>query len=296
MKAHERRTRSARFAAGRMIGATIPFALVVCACTPDVPAASAPAVEDAAPVVHSASSTEDRTVSVVNPRRIYFGHQSVGSDIVAGVEALRRDDRGIKVNVVQTRDFSAVAGPALVHFLVGRNEDPDSKNADFLAALDARPAPDHGVAMLKYCYVDVNGSIDPAAMFAGYERTMAEVRSRHPDLTIVHVTMPLTTVESASRATVKGLLGRQTARELARKRQAFNDLLRAKYAGKEPIFDLAEAESTLPDGSRSFFTVGTDTVYTMVPQYTTDGGHLNDAGRRRAAERFLGLVNQLADR
>jgi hypothetical protein len=53
------------------------------------------------------------------------------------------------------------------------------------------------------------------------------------------------------------------------------------------LFDLAKAESTLPDGSRSFFMSNRDTVFTLAEQYSADGGHLNDLGKRYAAAAML---------
>ena len=67
-----------------------------------------------------------------------------------------------------------------MHFLAGRNADPASKNADFLAMLDARSAPDSGVALLEYCYLDMRADGDPATVFSEYKATVAAARARHP--------------------------------------------------------------------------------------------------------------------
>lgn len=233
-------------------------------------------------------------VASLATRRIYFGHQSVGADLVAGVDMLLGDRADARLNLVQTRDLAVVSGPALVHFLVGRNEDPASKNRDFLRVLDARPAADHGIALLKYCFVDVNGAEDARSIFDGYRRTIDEVHRRHPDLTVVHVTMPLTTVESAAKSRVKHWMGRRSARDLARKRQEYNQLLRAAYAGREPVFDLADVESRRADGSRTFFIASGDTIFTLAPEYTSDGGHLNAVGRRVAAGQLLAVLGRVA--
>ena len=231
--------------------------------------------------------------SAVTTRRIYFGHQSVGNEIIAGIESLQSNQRP-RLNLVQTKDLVAVAGPALVHFLVGRNEDPTSKNEEFLRVLDARPKPDHPIALLKYCFVDAKSPQDAPSIFEGYRRTVDAIHRRHPDVTVVHVTMPLTTTESAFRARVKRWLGRQVNRDLSIKRQAYNALLRATYEGREPIFDIAEVESSRDDGSRSFFMNAGDTVFTMAPEYTYDGGHLNELGRKRVATHFLDILARLA--
>ncbi len=70
-------------------------------------------------------------------------------------------------------------------------------------------------------------------------------------------------------------------------------MLIKQYEGKEPIFDIAKIESTFPDGTRSSFTKDGKTYYSMVPEYTYDGGHLNETGRKKVAEQLLILLAQL---
>ena len=48
-----------------------------------------------------------------------------------------------------------------------------------------------------------------------------------------------------------------------------------------------------PDGTRCSFTKDGKTYYSMVPEYTTDGGHLNEIGRKKVAEQFLILLANL---
>jgi hypothetical protein len=59
------------------------------------------------------------------------------------------------------------------------------------------------------------------------------------------------------------------------------------------IIDIAKIESTYPDGSRCSFTMDGKTYYSMVPEYTSDGGHLNETGRKKVAEQFLILPANL---
>lgn len=243
----------------------------------------------AAPAFVISDSATATGLRALAARRVYFGHQSVGANVVAGLEELLAAQPALGLKVVQTKEPSVLAGPAFVHFYAGRNEHPDEKNADFLKVLDARPAPDGGIALLKYCYVDMTAGTDVARLFADYQRVVAEARRKHPDVTIVHVTMPLTTVESSSKATIKRLLGKSTVRGVNAKRNAYNAMLRKAYAG-EPIFDIAELESTHADGSRSFVTVDGDTVFTLADEYTYDGGHLNGRAQRLAAERLLSVL------
>jgi len=71
-------------------------------------------------------------------------------------------------------------------------------------------------------------------------------------------------------------------------------MLRHAYVGREPFFDLAKLESTFPNGSQSTFTKDGNIYAALVPDYTNDGGHLNEKGRRIVAEHLLVYLAQLS--
>ena len=222
-------------------------------------------------------------------RRVYFGHQSVGRDIIAGLEALS-EEHALGLRFVQTRCPDAVSGPAFVDFLAGENANPASKNDALLRQLDARSHADGALALLKYCYVDISERTDVHRLFGDYRRMVLQVRARHPDVTLVHTTIPLTTVERGTKAWVKGAIGRPTQRGANTKRQEYNMLLRATFVGREPIYDLAAVESS---GGRCAIMTKEGGVQTLSPAFTHDGGHLNDLGRRTAAAALLDVLGDL---
>ena len=76
------------------------------------------------------------------------------------------------------------------------------------------------------------------------------------------------------------------------KRNQFNDLLIQKYKDKDPIFDLAKSESTYPGGERNHFKNNGKKYYTLINEYTSDGGHLNEIGRYFVARDFLVFLSE----
>jgi hypothetical protein len=238
-----------------------------------------------------ASTLTDQQIRVLSTQRVFFGHQSVGDNIIQGIKDIATSGR-LKVNIVESRHPEAVPAPAFVEGHIGQNGDPQSKNRDFLAIINQGFGCGHCIAMFKYCYVDFGSTTDVHQVFDDYRATIDEVRLKHPGLKIVHITVPLTTAEPSTKAWLKNILRRNTAQEDNIKRNRFNALLRRTY-NQDLIFDLAEVESTHSDGSRSYFKSGEETIYTLAPEYTIDGGHLNQAGRRIAAERLLQLLAKL---
>ena len=202
--------------------------------------------------------------------RIYFGHQSVGANILQGVKEL-----GVSLSIKD--EFLA------------ENGDPLRKLQNFMAAVGEGSRFD--IALVKFCYVDVNADTDARALFERYRATLAELRAKNPRTVFVHATLPLTTVQSGPKALAKRLLGRAPYGTIENvRRQEYNKLLRTTYAGREPIFDLARVESIAPDGSMVTVSWNGVTAPAMSPAYTDDGGHLNARGRALAAQEFVTVL------
>jgi len=236
--------------------------------------------------VQAATLADD--LKVVARERIYFGHQSVGANILDGLKELSAA-AGVPLRIAQTPRAAALQGTGIGHVFVAENGNPLKKLASFKAALGEGSQAD--VAFLKFCYVDVTADTDPRALFNEYRKTIDELRARNPRTTFVHVTLPLTTVQRGPKAWVKRLLGRAPYGTIENvKREQYNALLRRAYVGREPVFDIARLESISPDGTQATVEWGGAVAPAMVPAYSDDGGHLNRAGRLRAAQELVRVL------
>src|SRR5215212_2127264 len=70
------------------------------------------------------------TIPALVMRRIFFGHQSVGADLLNGLVRVVRES-GVPLRISEWSTPDALDSPGLVHTLIGRNEDPDSKIRHF---------------------------------------------------------------------------------------------------------------------------------------------------------------------
>lgn len=231
----------------------------------------------------------------LSQKKIYFGHQSVGFNIIEGIKDLMKENPQIKLNIVETSEPEALNNPLFAHSRVGSNMDPKSKTDAFASLMDKGTGDKADIAFFKFCYVDITGQTDVQEVFSRYKETLARLRAKYPKTSFVHVTVPLGTSIATWKTRIKTLIGKKDIWEYDGniRKNEFNDLLRKEYSGKEPIFDLAYAESTFPDGRRSTFIKAGKTYYSMVPEYTYDDGHLNETGRKRAAEQLLVLLANL---
>ena len=227
-------------------------------------------------------------LQLVSRKKIFFGHQSVGYNIVEGVGDVLKQYPAIAMNVTESTEPGVFDAPVLAHTTLGRNSDPESKIMEFAERVRGGVGDRADIAMFKFCYVDIDRAADPSRVFATYKQTMAKLTAAYPKTRFVHVTVPLKATSSGWKTYVKNVLGKPhpfVADNL--RREEFNSMMRKEYAGQHPFFDLAAVESTRTDGSASFDKSDGQQVPSLANEYTYDSGHLNERGRKLVAEQLL---------
>lgn len=229
-------------------------------------------------------------------KRIYFGHQSVGFNIIDGVMDVMKENPQIELKIEENNAQAIFARPIFAHSRIGENMDPNSKIEAFSEFMEKGVGDKTNFAFFKFCYVDITGGTDVAKVFSHYKDTMKRLNEKFKNTVFIHITVPLTIVQKGPKVLIKKVIGRPIGGYSENiKRNQFNDLLRKEFEGKDPIFDLAAIESTFPDGKRELFIVESHTYYALIPAYTDDGGHLNEKGRKIVAQQFLILLGDLSD-
>ena len=189
----------------------------------------------------------DSSFEKLGNSRIFFGHQSVGQNIVDGVGEIRVEDEELCLEIVEEKEFNDSRKCVLFHSKIGRNTRPESKIRAFKKIMAHSVGKDVNIALMKFCYVDINRDSDPRMVFDAYSKALAELKEELPGTVFVHVTVPLEsmprTAEGALKHFVKRIIGRPGVIDDNTVRCRYNDLLREHYSGKEPIFDLAAVES-----------------------------------------------------
>jgi hypothetical protein len=233
------------------------------------------------PMVPMISQAEAEAVA---GKRVVFAHQSVGYNILEGVQLLARQANA-KINIVETRRPQPGAR-GIFHFIVGENGAPEKKIADYLATLNTADFSGVDIALMKFCYVDFTASTDARKLASEYLEALKSLHGKHPETRFVAVTAPLTTIQTGPKALVKILLGRQPAgyEENAR-RYEFNEALRKQLAS-DHLFDLARLEATTGTSVQTF-KFKHQKIEALSPVFSSDGGHLNAYGKRLVAGSFL---------
>ena len=230
---------------------------------------------------------------------MFFGHQSVGRNIIDGIRDLVTDYGVMSMRIIETKDAGRLTEAVFACVPIGRNWEPESKLAEFRQVLEDGLGDKVDIAFLKFCYVDVRSDTDPVALLDAYVKMVEVLRARFPNVTLVHLTVPLrappSTVKGILKANFKRILGRATVLDDNCVRMRYNELLRERFSGREFLFDLAGYESTDPGGMQWFVVWKGHEVPVLVPSYTDDGGHLNVVGRRHVAEQLLIELAKLAE-
>ena len=101
-------------------------------------------------------------------KKIYFGHQSVGYNIIDGINDIMKEIPEIRLNIKETKDPSNFSIGVFAHSSVGRNCDPKSKIDDFKKIMKSGLADKVDIAFFKFCYVDVRRDLDIIHVFNYY--------------------------------------------------------------------------------------------------------------------------------
>jgi hypothetical protein len=233
-------------------------------------------------------------IEILQNKRILFGHKSVGYNILEGVEEIRkRDGRFKEMNVKELKeDPGELTEGGFYHLQNGKNGFPKDKCDAFRKLLIEKGMGNRvDIAFFKFCYVDFQTDSNVQDIFDYYVKTIDSVRAGFPKLKIIHVTVPLTAHTWGAKSYVRNLLKGDLTNV---RRNEFNRFLINKYKDKDPIYDLALAESTQPDGKRESFKHNGEEFFALAKQYSTDGGHLNELGSFCAAKELLLVLSQAA--
>lgn len=232
----------------------------------------------------------------LSQKKIYFGHQSVGYNIIDGIKDIMKQNPQIRLNIFETSDPTHFDEGIFAHSRVGKNEDPKSKTESFDEFMRKGIGDSMDISFFKFCYVDIQKNTDKEDLFEDYKSKLSLLEKNYPRVMFIHVTIPLRTVKIGWKTRIKEWIGKGEMWEYAGniERNEYNSLIREEYEERKPFFDLAKIESTYPDGKRSSFTANGKLIYSLIPEYTKDGGHLNERGRKIVAEQLLILLANLS--
>lgn len=264
-----------------MIPKIIKSALILTTLTTLIACSELKNGECTMPPIDHISATEWQSLKQM---RIVFGHQSVGYNILSGVETLAHG-AGVSFKIVESRNAPSEFG--IAHFRIGKNGDPQLKIKDFAAMLEGGSVQGMDVALMKLCYVDINANTDIRKLADEYSTTLDRLSKHFPKTTFIGVTAPLTTVQSGFKAWLKGLMGKAPGGYVENfRRQQFNTIMRSRYGHQGRLFDLAKFEA---EGAGSYQYKG-QPIETLNLIMSDDGGHLNSQGQQYVASKLLKLL------
>ena len=219
-------------------------------------------------------------------KSVFFGHQSVGSNILDGVCAEFPDLPVVDIeNEPDRKPYSGI-----FHAKIGRNGDAQSKFESFYNHV-LSPQQDYDLALMKLCYVDIDRHSDVDRILSQYVDLIERLQLRRPNIELMHTTVPLRVLRLGVRSYLKKWTGRAIDPiEDNAKRHSFNEALRECFGKSHRIFDLASFECTAPSGGHSGIEYRGAAVPGMFPAYSTDGGHLNELGRSTIAREFVAML------
>jgi hypothetical protein len=139
----------------------------------------------------SIKDVPESTWTKLSQKKIFFGHQSVGFNIIDGLKDLMKENPQIKLNIVETSNPSDFDAPLFAHARVGKNTDPKSQIDAFANFIEEGIGNKADIAFFKFCYVDVMAGTDSQKVFDDYKKSMSNLTKKYPKTNFIHVTVPL---------------------------------------------------------------------------------------------------------
>jgi len=222
-------------------------------------------------------------INAVKLRKIYFGHKSVGFDITNGIKRISdiivrtawpaANDQNLRNEIALLAN-----GPRFIEHDIQNDGNPLNKITTFRRLMNDIIQSNVDIAFFKFCYMDINTSTNVSALITAYQEAVHEIRTRFPNVIIVHFTVPLYA---------------RAYSEDNHVREQISRWLRDTYKGK--VFDIAAIQSV---GSNGAIAMSLDnTTIAMADEWTFptpgDGGHLNNAGGNRIAGALIAFLAQV---
>ncbi|MFA5014779.1 MAG: hypothetical protein WC549_04500 [Actinomycetota bacterium] len=227
-------------------------------------------------------------------KKIYFGHQSVGYNIVEGIQEIIANNPNIKLNIKVAKNPSDFNAPVFAHSPVGKNRDPFTKIADFKAIMDSGVGRKVDIAFFKLCYIDIDQDTDLDRLFNYYKENMRQIQENYPNAIFIHCSVPVRTTNTSIKAAIMRLLGKTVwgdKENIARNK--YNQKLANEYGSSGRFFDLAKYEATSPNGALTHCAKDGKDCLALYSKYSEDGGHLSSLGRKAVSTKLLWLIFHL---
>ena len=234
----------------------------------------------------------------LSQKKFYFGHQSVGDNIIDGINNIMENNDIIKLDIKKLNDVQTFNAPVFAHSYIGKNGDINAKFTDFSQNIRKGIGDKVDIAFLKLCFWDIRkktneDEINVDEIFNQYKKTITSLQEQYPETIFLHSTVPLMSHSNGIINKIKRMIKSDNDDLDNIMRNELNRLIVQEYAGKEPLFDIALIESTLPDGRRTIFSKDGKDYYYLPDVYTNDGGHLNEQGQKHVAEQLLITLSRL---
>lgn len=207
--------------------------------------------------------------------KVLFGHQSVGFDVIHGLQSLAARPRYQVAVQPRIEPYWFTRNSGVGEFFLGRNGEGTGKVSEFSQKVRGGFGDKVDVAMMKLCYADIYPRINVDQVFAAQRASYDDLQRAYPKLKLVWWTCPVVRVTR---------FGDQRTR--------LNNLIRehVRTTGAT-LFDIADLECHAPDG-RLITAEGCELLY---EGYSRDqGGHLNEAGQQHMARAWWWLMARLS--
>jgi hypothetical protein len=117
----------------------------------------------------------DEGIKALDSKKVFFGHASVGYNVIEGIENIKANSDRFKLITVQELKENVVADkPGIYHAKNGKNSFPKTKVEAFRTFLEEnKRGSQFDIAFFKFCYVDIHKESNVQEIFDYYVENSA---------------------------------------------------------------------------------------------------------------------------
>lgn len=218
-------------------------------------------------------------------KKVFFGHQSVGNNMINGLNTLIENNDDLNfIKVLTIENYLKLENKDddslfyFIHTRIGENGHPQKKIDDFKKNIQILHEVD--AAFMKFCYADIRPHSNIESIYTNYKSAHIELSNEFKNTKFIYFTVPVTAKQGTIKRVIKSIVGKEDQNI---NRFKYNELLRNDSI--QYLFDIAFHESN-NNLSKS------KGIEYLKKEYTYDENHLNETGSKYIVSLLINFLNK----
>ena len=143
----------------------------------------------------------------LSEKRIFFGHRSVGNNILQGIDDILTQYPGINLKILKYEEVKSSKDNGIIHAWIDQNGSPQSIAEDYTRMVEKLPGKEMDFALIRF--TPWYGKKDMDEILKDYTIAIEQLKQRHSKTVFIHGTFPLNHSKTSFKTWIKKLTGKK---------------------------------------------------------------------------------------